>query len=400
VKSRTNGSRSASPRRILVVETNHDGTVGGSHQALYDLVRLLDPMRYTPIVLFYETNPFVERLRALGIRVLTWDAEWEIEHKTRARWFTPGRLVGLGGVLGRRVALLRRERIALVHVNNSPSVSYYDWLPAARIAGLPCVTHLRGELLRISGPLVRWAHCNFDRYISISSYVTGVLERESFPFDRIRQIEDGIDTAKVRGAVTRGRLAVREELGVAADALLVVMAGHLRSWKGQDVVLLALAELEQTERRGVRVVFAGADDPSAPEFRHRLDNLVAAHELEPCVQFLGDRNDVPNLMNAADIVLHASTKPEPFGLVVLEGMAHGRLVIASALGGPLQIVDEGSGWLFDPSEPLQLAMLLRRAIAHPSVVTSYRDAARARADAFTVARVATRVQNVYAELLA
>ena len=225
--------QAAVPHRVLLVETSNDGTVGGSHQALYDLARLLDPQRYVPVVLFYQTNPFVERLRAEGVRVLTWDAEWHQEHGRKARWFTPRRLLMLGQAVARRLALLHRERIDLMHANNSPSYSYYDWLPAARMAGVPCVAHLRGELLPISNPLVRWAHCRFDRYISISAYVTGILERESFPSDRIRQVEDGIDPELLRGSVRRTRAVVRSELGVSEGTVLAVMPAHLRHLKNQ-----------------------------------------------------------------------------------------------------------------------------------------------------------------------
>lgn len=389
----------AAPHRILLVEINHDGTFGGSHQAMFDLARHLDPLRYTPVVLFYEDNPFAEKLRALGFRVLTWEAEWQREHGTRARWFAPGRVLRLGEAITRRVALLLRERIDLVHVNNSPSYSYYDWLPAARLVGIPCVTHLRGELFPATNTIVRWLNHRFDHYIAISSYVNGILLREGFPSDRISQIEDGVDIDRLVRSVKRSRADVRAELGVLPGVLLAVMAGHLRDWKGQDVVLRALADLTADERSRIRVVFAGSDDPSDTAFRQRLDALVKSHALESCVSFLGGRQDVPDLMNGADLVLHASTRPEPFGLVVLEGMVLGRLVIAAALGGPLQIVADGTGWTFDPTKPSELTDLLRRVIQNPSIATAYSAAASARATAFTVQRTASRVQNVYAGLL-
>ena len=389
----------AAPHRILLVEINHDGTFGGSHQAMFDLARHLDPLRYTPVILFYEDNPFAERLRSLGFRVLTWGAEWRSEHGTRARWFSPRRVVRLGKAIARRVSLLLRERIDLVHINNSPSYSYYDWLPAARLLGIPCVTHLRGELYPSTSGIVRWLNHRFDHYIAISSYVNGILLRESFPADRISQIEDGVDIDTLLRSVKRTRAEVRVELGVEPDVILAVMAGHLREWKGQDVVLRALADLNPEERSRIRVVFAGSDDPSDIAFRQRLDALVQSHALESCVSFLGGRQDVPDLMNAADLVLHASTRPEPFGLVVLEGMVLGRLVIAAALGGPLQIVADGSGWTFDPTKPSQLTGLLRRVIQNPAITSSYSEAATARARAFTVQRTTSRVQNVYAGLL-
>lgn len=387
------------PKRILLVETSRDGTAGGSHQALYDLARLLNPRKFVPIVLFYETNPFVTALRALGVRVLTWDAECRREHGSRARWFTPRRFVGLGEAIARRVQVLHAERIDLIHVNNSPSLSYFDWLPAARLARIPCVTHLRGELLPIASWPRRWAQLRFDRYITISDYVTSILERERFPLDRIRQIEDGIDPDQLRSRVFRQRDAVRAELGIPPERLFVLMAGHLRPWKGQDAALRAIAGLAPSERARVRLAFAGADDPQSPGYRRDLASLVDDHGLAGSVSFLGDRRDIPDLMNAADLVLHASTSPEPFGLTVLEGLALGRMVIASAFGGPRQIVTAESGWTFDPNDPVQLTRLLQRILREPGIPATFALAARMRADKFTASRTANRVQDVYGELL-
>jgi len=127
--------------------------------------------------------------------------------------------------------------------------------------------------------------------------------------------------------------------------------------------------------------------------------LVREHGLEKCVAFLGGRGDVPDLMNAADMVLHASTRPEPFGLVVLEGMILGRLVIAAALGGPLEILTDDSGWTFDPRDPSALAELLRRVVADPQISASYSRTATSKAATFSARRTATRVQDLYAVLL-
>lgn len=393
-----NGRTGPDARRVLIVEITHGGTFGGSHQALYDLARHLDPARYRPIVMFYEDNPYAERLRGLGIRVVIWEAAWQREHGTRRRWFSPARVGSMASAVARRLAFIRRERIDLVHVNNSPSYGFYDWLPAARLAGVPIVTHLRGELYPIRNPAVRFLNHRFDRYIAISSYITGVLEAERFPRSRIVQVEDGIDVAQVRASVARPADEVRASLGVAPSRILAVMAGHLRSWKGQDVVLRALALLEPADRARIEVLFAGADDPIDRAYRRMLDELVQREGLQQCARFLGPRQDVPDLMNAADLVLHASTTPEPFGLVVLEGMALGRLVIASALGGPRQIVAEGSGWLFDPTRPDELAERLSRVLRAPELAVNVAAAARARAEEFTIGRTAARVQDVYDEV--
>ena len=117
------------------------------------------------------------------------------------------------------------------------------------------------------------------------------------------------------------------------------------------------------------------------------------------MRFLGQRDDVPDLMSAADVIIHASTRPEPFGLVIVEGMALGRLVIAAALGGPVQIMGENPEWMFNPQVPSQLTELLRRVIERPDLAVENGYASVARAESFSTRRTAHRVQTVYDQLL-
>jgi glycosyltransferase involved in cell wall biosynthesis len=117
------------------------------------------------------------------------------------------------------------------------------------------------------------------------------------------------------------------------------------------------------------------------------------------VRFLGERTDAAEIMAAADIVLHASTSPEPFGLVLIEAMLLGRPVVASALGGPLEIVTPGAGLLFDPTQPEALAAILARLAADPVLRAQLGEAGLRRAGEFTVARTAGAIEVLYDELL-
>jgi glycosyltransferase involved in cell wall biosynthesis len=104
-------------------------------------------------------------------------------------------------------------------------------------------------------------------------------------------------------------------------------------------------------------------------------------------------------MRAADAVLHASIRPEPFGLVVVEAMALGRAVVASRLGGPSEIVSEGTGLLFDPSRPEELSFLLAQLHEQPALRARLGAAGRERARTFDVSRTVEGVERCYSELL-
>ena len=388
------------PARILYVEINEDGTVGGSYQCLYDLVRHLDRSCYEPVVVFYEQNPWVERLRALGVEVHAWDAIRRHERGAGAGPLRPLRLASrlLGGVW-RRWRFLRRERIALLHLNNSPSVTFQDWLPAARLAGIPCITHARGNVFV---PRRRWQRLlitRYDRVLPISRAIAADVRATGIAESRITLVHDGVDLEAFRARLSRPPEAVRAELGVAPGTLLVAMVGHLRWWKGQREVLEALALLTPAERDRLLVVFVGDVAPAERDYREGLERRIGELGLERCARLLGRRDDVPDLMRAADVVLHASTVPEPFGLVVVEALALGRPVIASRFGGPADIVTPETGVAVDPTAPVELAAALRALAGDRAARVRIGAAGAERADAFTVRRTMDAVHRVYGELL-
>lgn len=383
-----------------MVEANEDGTVGGSHQSQFDLARSLDRSRYEPVVLFYQENRYAAALRSLGIEVHVWEAERRKEGpsappfrrvKQASRWL---------GAIARRARFLRRARIDLVHLNNSPGVGYHDWLPAATLTGRPCIVHAQmyfGEPKRM---LWRRLVRRFDRYIAISRTVADYLvERRGIPRERIVTVYHATDHEGLAAKVRRTPAEVRAELGLANGRALVTMVGHLRDWKGQDVVLDALARLEPAVRSRLRVAFAGGPGPGAAPYIARLEQTVQREGLAESVSFLGERSDAVDLMNAADIVLHASTIAEPFGIVVIEGMALGKPVVASCLGGPAEIITPGTGVLFDPKHPEELARTLRDLLDDPARRQALGSAARERVRAFGLRQNVEGVQRVYDQLL-
>jgi glycosyltransferase involved in cell wall biosynthesis len=115
---------------------------------------------------------------------------------------------------------------------------------------------------------------------------------------------------------------------------VVGVFGRLSHWKGQHLAIEAVAELP-----GVHLLLVGDALFGEDEYVSQLQNAVADYEISDRVHWLGFRDDVPELMQACDIVLHCSTAPEPFGRVIAEGMFAGRAVIASNAGGATEIIN-------------------------------------------------------------
>jgi glycosyltransferase involved in cell wall biosynthesis len=384
--------------RVLLVESNEDGTVGGSYQAQFDLARLLGGAGFEPVVLFNQDNLFIARLRALGIEVHVFEAERALERAAYRSGRRTRKFPEMGRAILRRRRFLQTQRIDLLHLNNHPSFTCYDWLPAARLAGIPCVVNAMGDAeddRLVSRALMR----RYDRVIAISEFMRRRMREMGIPDRRITTVYLGLDAKAYRGRVRRLPSEVRQELGVPADRVLVVMVGNVKQWKGQHVVLEALAGLPGDLRERLTVLFVGATAPLGESYADSLRETVRREGLEEVARFVGSRQDVPDLVNAADICLHASVMPEPFGLVVLEAMALGRPMIAARIGGPAEILTPESGLLFDPARPAELTSALSRLATDRVLRERIGQAALRRVEEFSLERnVAGNIQ-VYRELL-
>jgi len=173
---------------------------------------------------------------------------------------------------------------------------------------------------------------------------------------------------------------------------VVLLPARLTRWKGQTVLLDAMARLP-----GDAVALLVGEGG----LRRELEARIAGLGLTGRARLCGHADDMPAALLLADVVVHASTDPEAFGRTVIEAQAMARPVIASDLGAPRETVEEGiTGWRVKPGDPAALAGAVARALALPS---AERAAIGGRARAAVLARYTTRAMQeatlaVYREL--
>ena len=138
------------------------------------------------------------------------------------------------------------------------------------------------------------------------------------------------------------RSAVRASLGVSDDAVVVVIASRFERWKGHAELLRAMARIEGNWHVWIA---GGAQRPHEQDYEAELRDIVARKDLISRVQFLGERDDVPELLAAADIHCQPNTAPEPFGLAFVEALHAALPVVTSDAGGAREIVTSGCGVL-------------------------------------------------------
>lgn len=295
-------------------------------------------------------------------------------------------------------ALLRAEEVAIIHARSRAPA--WSALLAARRTGAHFVTTYHGAYNEgVPGKrLYNSVMARGERVIAVSGFIGELVStRHGTPRERIRVIPRGVDPRRFdpsRVAAARV-LAQREAWGAAPGQPIVLLPGRLTRWKGQGVLVEALARLP-----GVIGVLAGGGGEG---FAQELQDRAAALGLGPRLVLAGHVEAMDVALLAADVVVHASTDPEAFGRTVIEAQAMARPVIASDLGGPRETVEEGAtGWRVTPGDPVALAELLGRVLAMPE---AEREAVGARARAAVLARFTTRAMQdatlaVYRELLA
>jgi glycosyltransferase involved in cell wall biosynthesis len=208
------------------------------------------------------------------------------------------------------------------------------------------------------------------------------------------------DPARIDRAGARARLG--EELGGdRARRLLLGVLAQITPWKGQDTAIEALRLLVE---RGVdaQLLLIGSAKFVSRSTRHdnneylaRLRASVVAAGLEDRVCWLGEREDVPELIRALDLLMLPS-REEPFGRALIEAMALGVPVLATNVGGPAEILEDGrEGYLLSPDEPAAWAVAARAILEQPELARRMGEAGRERAQAFTDERHAEAILAVY-----
>jgi glycosyltransferase involved in cell wall biosynthesis len=386
------------PARILYLHTTSE--VGGSDVSLVRLIEGLDRSRYQALVLLPSDGPLVSRLR---------DAGAEVRISPRLRKLTSRR--GWGYLFWWAICypsavwwlrgVIRRERIALVHTNTIHNL--YGG-PASWLARVPHVWHVR-EIVWQKGWLRRlelWMTRRMaSRIVATSEAVAGMYGPPGARPSSLVIISNGVETDRF----TPGEApAVRLALGGSDDTVLIGLVCRLDVWKGVETFLDAAALVAADCPAARFAVVGGAIvglEAYGAALRQRASALALGDRLVWTSWTYGPAA-MPDVHRALDMVVLASSEPEPFGLVVVEAMASARPVVATAHGGPCELVEPGStGLLVPPSDPAAMAAAIRRLIDDPALAARMGAAGRVRAVEHYSAHVyVSRVLALYDDVCA
>ncbi len=362
------GLRMDEPRRLRVAHLSQSLEIGGQERLMVEFARHRDRERF---------DLHVISLSDRGKLAETFEAEGATVHTLQ----TP---TGLKlSLLWRIRDLLRQLRIDIVHTHDDRPAIY--GLPAAWWAGVRkrVHTHHHGEIAYISprqNRMVAWAGRLADPFVCVSSNSAEFMALQGVPRDRVRTLRNGIDIRRFpysgpdpRGAaLTVARLSPEKDL-----ANLLHAVAHLRP-----------------SIPGFLLRIAG-DGPLRGDLQRLRDEL----QLRECVEFLGERRDIPELLAHAKLFILPS-KTEGISLTILEAMARGLPVVTTRVGGNPEVVLEGETGLLVPSQdPRSLAEAIARIWADDAMGRRMGEQARLRVEKeFEIRAMVAQYEAIYQEL--
>jgi glycosyltransferase involved in cell wall biosynthesis len=291
--------------------------------------------------------------------------------------------------------LVRRERPDLIHSVSYPA-SLYAAL-ACRATGIGQIWHEHNikRLHRFNRPIYRWVASTCHHVIGPSDAVTSNL-RLAIPPEKATTVYNGIDLARFR--IDDGRAAaVRRELNIPEGTPAVGLFGQMLPYKGHETLIRAAPTILEAVP-ATRFFFVGALEN--PPYEAQLRAALANRSLADRFELTGWRQDVADVMRAMDVIVVATTTPEPAALSLMEAMAMGRPVVASRTGGTPEIVVDGeTGVLVPPGDPVALAAATSRLLLDPAASRALGEAGRRRVEQhFTIERHLDRIVGLYASV--
>lgn len=353
---------------MKVLYLSHTAAVSGGERSLLDLLGAL-PSNVTPVVASPEGE--------LALLVRTAGVHHELVIGTAGslslHWRRTPRAVAEMLAAARQVnGLVKRYRTDLVHANSIRAGIIGGLAGLGR--GAPLVTHVRDVLpdSAVSRACLRFVGARSQALVANSQFTN---ERNGLPerCGRVEVVHSPVDLSKFDPSRV-DRAASRAALNIVASDLTLGIVGQITPWKGQ---LEAIETLGVLVARGVsaRLFVAGSttfvDEATRYDnraYEARLEQRIGELGLRERVHMLGRREDVPEIMAALDLVLVPSWE-EPMGRTVLEGMAMGRPVVTTALGGPAELMVDGvHGRVLQGHRPQEWADALQELAEKPRLL--------------------------------
>lgn len=386
------------PALQTVLFLQQDSHVGGAEISLANLLNALDKTRYKPVLVLPDDDMRWDLFAIPGVAI------WTIRIEYLKRVLSPSTLVAYLRAFTQAIVNLRRNMrktrnsISIVH---SGSMSAQLHAVALRCyEDISVVWHVRDIVPQdcFGKAIVRLCASGSDTIIAISEAVRLSLLNAGVSACKCQVVYNGVNIDSFRGD-TISRQRFRQELGLARDTPLIVHIGKVIPAKGQDIFIKAMPGVISRFPEAYFVIIGGAV-PGWEGFAAELERLRLQFGLVDHLSILEFRQDIREVIAAADIIVNSSRMEEPFGRTIIEAMALEKPVIGPNHGGVPEIIVNGvTGLLFTPDCHQDLARSLLELLSDFSKMREMGSTGRERVEQFFSLEAHTRqIQLIYDEM--
>ena len=354
---------------ILLIESSMDGVPGGSFYSARLLIKGLIDKGYNTYILFYIQNPIMESFansRSTVLRPIYKKIKRKIpKNNSRDTTNSTKNILVIDFLkfffnyankckfvfyelyqLYYIIKTIKKNKIKIVHLNDGIT-SNRDGIIAAKLCGVKCIVHER-KIRKYN---------RFD--IFLSKFIDTLVAISNSVYENCMKCSiQSKQTVRIYNPIIRinpDPIKVNEIREKYDNLIILSVIGNIIPWKGQLTFLKAIDMI--FHRHGVKnfkaLIIGGVMNY---DYYQKLKDFCKDNRIENLVEFIDFVNDIENYIQASDIVIHTSNKPEPFGRIVVEALVLGKKVIASDQGGPNEIIESGkNGLLFDAQNPEELA---------------------------------------------
>jgi glycosyltransferase involved in cell wall biosynthesis len=381
------------PRRLLLLD--HAPIWGGAEVVLLNLLRRLDRNEFAPLVATAAHSPLIQPLHKMAVPVATLPFG-------RLNQAGPLMPVNLLRAAWRVARLVRRHDIALIHSNTVRT--HIVGSVAAALTRTPLVWMLHDNTLP---PTVTRLLAPFpSRVIAVAAWLRDLYA----PLGLDGKIVVIVNGLEVEPPATPAA-SPRREMDIPAAAPLVLNVGRLVPGKAPHLFIEAARRVTAAVPEAHFLLVGGPDAPdhgarpmvsgNPLAYSEELAATIQRHNLADRCFLVGHRADVDRFYRAADLVVYCSVQPEGLPTVLLEAMQHGKPVVASAIGGAVEIVENGvTGLLVPPADAPALAEAMMALLSNLARSQAMGAAARRRLEKqFDLADQIRRIEAVYRDIL-
>jgi glycosyltransferase involved in cell wall biosynthesis len=362
---------------VLYIESS-EAIFGGGQISLLELLANIDMTKFLPLVIVGEERKLKKEIKKLGV-------ECTLLLMPSFKWLSPFPFfAGIWQIFN----FVRKKKIKLIHSNTSRATLYAG--PVAKILGIPLIWHVR----------VPHSDKLLDRFlVPFSSRIIAVsrIVKRRFSWlkkDKVVTIYNGVDTQKFSPCLVQDDL--RKKFNINSEDIVIGTVGRLSPEKGLEYLISAIREVVNAYPQTKVLIVGDGDEKYCLSLQEKVKDL----ELSSHIIFVGFYEDIPQILRCLDIFSLPSLF-EAFNRSLLEAMACGLPVVATAVGGNVEIVQDGvNGLLVPAGNPDALASAIAELLKDKEKARKMgREGKRHVEENFSIEKNVKRIEKLYLQIL-